>query len=114
MMDERLPARLEATAIIRRVESGGDFAAILNRGDPDRGALVLVLQTRGRFCGILERQMGADFRYDWVLSRADEDPNPEEIANLVAAKRRIDPDCWLIELDIADPERFIAETTFSA
>jgi len=25
----------------------------------------------------------------------------------------LDPDFWLIELDIADPERFIAETTSS-
>ena len=42
-MAERLPAHVEAAAIMRRVEAGGGFATVLRKGDPDRGTLTLVL-----------------------------------------------------------------------
>ena len=112
-MSERLPARLEATALIRRVESEGGFAAVLKKGDPDRGALTLIVRSRGAFHGLLEREMGPDFTYRWALSRAGEELGSDTLRDLVAAKQRFDPDFWLIELDVAQPERFIAETTSS-
>jgi hypothetical protein len=34
-----------------------------------------------------------------------------EIADFLARRARFDEDLWAIELDIAEPERFIAETT---
>jgi hypothetical protein len=37
----------------------------------------------------------------------------EEVAAFLANRRQFDPDLWLLELDIAEPERFIAETTAS-
>ena len=34
-----------------------------------------------------------------------------EIAEFLAKRARFDEDSWAVELDIAEPERFIAETT---
>jgi hypothetical protein len=110
-MAERLPAHIEAAAIVRRVGAEGGFAAVLNKGDPDRGALVLVLRRRGEFSGLLEREMGPDFRYRWVLSRSAADLDEQKLDELIRRKLRFDADSWLIELDVAEPERFIAETT---
>lgn len=112
-MGERLPANLEATAIMRRVQAEGGFAAVLKRGDPDRGALMLVVRGRGQLKGILDRELGPDFEYRWRLREADEAPGSNRFGELVAERVRFDPDSWLIELDIADPERFIAETIAS-
>ncbi len=112
-MDERLPAGLEAMAIIRRVQSQGGFAAVLRKGDPDRGALTLVVRGRGELKGILERELGQDFDYRWTLKPADEALGSAGLDEFIAARARFDADFWLIELDIADPERFIAETTSS-
>lgn len=112
-MAERLPARVEAAGIIRKVSAGGGFAAVLNKGDPDRGALVLILRSRGEFLGFLEREMGPDFTYRWSLSRGEETLDDASLDEIVRRKLRIDTDSWLIELDVADPERFIAETTSS-
>ena len=42
-MDERLPAHVEAAAILRRVEANGGFGAVLRKGDPERGSLVLLI-----------------------------------------------------------------------
>ena len=110
-MTERLPAHVEAAAIMRRVEAEGGFATVLRKGDPDRGALILVLQERGEFRGILERELGPNFTYEWIV----QDLSGFRIrrANSIARQARFDADLWLIELDIAEPERFIAETTGS-
>ena len=111
---ERLPANLEATAIMRRVQSEGGFAAVLRKGDPDRGTLTLVLRQRGEFHGLIERVMGPDFDYCWRLTNSDQDLGSGGLDRFIAAKARFDPDFWLIELDVADAERFVAETIASA
>ena len=114
-MAERLPAHLEAAAIIRRVQAQGGFAAVLRKGDPDRGALALLVHERGRFKAVLERAMGADFEYRWALTESEESLGSQEgLDRFVAARTRFDADFWLIELDIAETERFIAETISSA
>ena len=105
-MDDRLPSHVEVAGIIRRVEAGGDFATVLRKGDPDRGALTIIVRKRGEFRGILERELGPDFRYEWRFKSGGSD----FLNDLTAKKLQFDPDFWLIELDIADPERFIAET----
>jgi hypothetical protein len=109
-MAERLPAHVEVMAIMRRVQAEGGFAMVLKKGDPDRGALTLVLRQRGDFRGLLERVMGPDFQYRWSLTESAQDLSSDDLDRLVASRTRFDADFWLIELDIADPERFIAET----
>ena len=106
-MSERLPAHVEVAAVMRRAEAEGGFATLLRKGDPDRGAVTLVLEKRGEFCGILERELGPSFDYEWVFKPA----GSESVADFIARRERFDTDFWLIELDIAEPERFIAETT---
>jgi hypothetical protein len=112
-MTERLPAHVEAAGFIRRAEAEGGFAAILRKGDPDRGALTLIVREKGELRGFLERELGADFTYGWSFKRLDTPAEADSVADLVARKERFDPDFWLIELDVAEPERFIAETTRS-
>ena len=112
-MSERLPAHIEAGAIMRRAEAEGGFATVLRKGDPDRGAMVLILRERGRLYGLLERELGADFTYGWVLKRADDSESAGSFDEKIRRKAQFDADSWLIELDIATPERFIAETTAS-
>jgi hypothetical protein len=66
-LTERLPSKLEATALMRQVESGGGFATVAKRGDPDSGALILLVATRGRDVALVERRMGPDFDYRWTI-----------------------------------------------
>lgn len=113
MTHDRLPAHLEAAAIMRRAEASGGFAMVLRKGDPDRGALTLLLSERGEFRGILERELGPEFTYQWTFKQADERLGSDSLRDLVARRERFDADSWLIELDIAEPERFIAETIHS-
>ena len=111
MSDGRLPSGLEASAIIRRAEAEGGFATVLHRGDPDRGALLLVITSRGRHIACLERQLAMDGRDLWNAVGPSESDSSTKLAEFLARRTRFDADLWLIELDIAHPERFIAETT---
>lgn len=113
MSDERLPAGLEAASIVRRAQSAGDFATLLKRGDFDRGSIVLVVTSRGRHIAILERILNADGAYRWSRSDPADSTESQEVAAFLQKRARFDPDSWAIELDIANAERFIAETTLA-
>lgn len=110
-MSERLPAALEVGAIMRQVEGDGGFATILHRGDAERGTISLLVMRRGEAVALLERRMAADFTYRWAKVPSPAVENPSAWREWVADLSRIDPDCWIVELDVADAERFIAETT---
>jgi hypothetical protein len=110
----RLPTHVEAGGILRRVASAGDFATILRRGDAERGSLLLVVTSRGRHVAVLERVLTIDGPYRWQAIGPAESASSTEIADFLAKRARFDGDSWEIELDIADPERFIAETIASA
>jgi hypothetical protein len=109
--DERLPAHLEVAAIVRRAQTDGDFAAVIRKGDPDRGSLLLIVSSRGRHIACLERLLSANGAYAWDRIGPPESAGSTEVADFLAKRARFDEDSWAVELDIADPERFIAETT---
>lgn len=113
MTDARLPAELEATSLVRRIQADGDFATILRKGDPQSGSLLLVVTHRGQHFACLERVLNADGSYEWRHCGPSESATSQEVADFLAGRTRFDPDSWAIELDIAAPERFIAETTRS-
>lgn len=49
--------------------------------------------------------------YRWQRTGPADSASSMEIADFLARRARFDEDLWAIELDIADAERFIAETT---
>lgn len=112
-MDDRLPAALEVAAIMRRAETGGGFATVMKKGDADRGSLLLVIASRGRHVACLERVLGATGEYNWQTSGPADSTSSTELVEFLARRARFDEDLWSIELDIADAERFIAETIAS-
>jgi hypothetical protein len=110
-VSEQLPAHLEVASLIRRVAAAGDFATVVRRGDPDRGSLLLLVTTRGRHCACLERILNLAGGYHWEAVGPGDSASSAEVSDFVARRARFDEDLWAIELDIAEPERFIAETT---
>ena len=106
---DRLTAGLEVTSFLRLAEARGGFGTVLHKGDESRGSILLVVLERGRQTGFLERTLQASGQYEWSDSGPD-GADPARAAQYVAQRRRYDPDCWVIELDIPSSERFIAET----
>lgn len=113
MSQSRLPTSLEVAAILRRAQASGDFAIVIRKGDPDRGALLLAIAQRGQHIAFLERILTLDGDYAWQRSGPPESSSSTEIGDFLEKRARFDEDFWAIELDVADPERFIAETTLT-
>ena len=109
-MDDRLPTHVEVTAILRRAAASGGFATVIRKGDPERGSLLLQVTSRGTHMAFLERILSASGTYRWTPAGPSESAGSGEIWDFVSRRARFDEDLWAIELDIADPERFIAET----
>ena len=113
-MSARLATEIEVSALLRRINEGGDFATVLNKGDPERGALLLIIASRGRHAAFLERLLDLSGHYQWAKVGPGESADSAKVSEFLAKRTRFDGDLWAIELDIADPERFIAETLASA
>lgn len=113
-MSDRLPAKLEATALIRQAQSNGGFGTVLRRGDPDSGAILLLVMERGVPLAMIERQMAVDFNYRWTVAARGDALDRDKFHESIEIRSRFDADFWIIELDIPDGERFIAETIASS
>ena len=85
----------------------------MKKGDPERGSLLIFVSSRGRHVAILERVLALDGEYHWQVSNQPDSPGSVEMGDFLAKRARFDEDLWAIELDIAEPERFIAETTLA-
>jgi len=111
-MSARLATSVLASGLVRKAESEGGFAALLARGDPTAGSLIVILAERGRVQAILERILQPDGLYKWQSTGGqtieDNDKMPD-VPAFVARRRQFDPDLWVLELDIPSAERFAAE-----
>ena len=72
--------------------------------------MLLFVSSRGVHVAELERVLNLDGSYRWERVGPAESAGSMEIAHFLARRTRFDEDLWAIELDIADAERFIAET----
>ena len=108
-MEARLRSSILVNALQRRAESQGGFAAVLARGDPSAGAILVILAERGRRVKVLERLLERGEHYVWREVGGEALANEEQFKKFLDRRRRFDPDIWLIELDIASAERFAAE-----
>jgi len=105
----RLPAHLEVAAILRLAESQGGFAAVMARGERDAGTILLVTTCRGQGGVLYERMPALDGSRSFVATIRENPENPQEFSQYLARRGRQDPDIWVIEVDIAEPERFVAQ-----
>ena len=96
--------------MLRRIAAEGGFATVIKRGDEQRGSLLLFVSSRGAHVACLERVLNLDGSYRWQTAGPAESASSTEIADFLRRRARFDEDLWAIELDIAEPERFIAET----
>lgn len=106
-MDARIPAHIEASALIRRAQAEGGFAAVLHKGHETAGTLLIVLTENGTNTRAYERMPQMDGGRKWALSRAEDTENKKEFQEYLDRRRRQDDDLWIIELDVADGERLI-------
>ncbi len=95
-------------ALVRRVGQAGGFATVLAKGDATAGAILIVAQERGENARTWERGIGPNG--DVALIAVGPEDDAGAITDYWMKRRRNDPDLWVVELDVAQAERFAAET----
>lgn len=93
--------------LIRAVQAAGGFATVLNKGEREAGTILIVLTEKGADARLFERIPDAQGGRIWTATKAQDAENPFEFSEYLDRRRLRDPDLWIIELDIADGERFI-------
>lgn len=109
-MTPRLTSRMTIDALFRRVRAAGGFATVIARGNEIAGTILLLCRERGQPKSLLERTLDLDGNYRWTPCGPQDVESEATRDSYIQRRRDRDPDLWLIELDIADAERFAAET----
>ena len=105
----RLKSRFLVDLLLRRTEAAGGFATVLAKGDENSGIILVQCSDRGQPGPLLERRFGADGHYIWEAVGPSDPNDGESRANYQDRRRKSDPDLWIVELDIADAPRLVAE-----
>ena len=105
----RLPAHLEVSALIRAVETAGGFATVISKGDRDAGVVLILTIERGGGARLWERMPRLDGARGFAVARIQDTENMSEFDDYLRRRIAQDGDSWVIELDIANAERFVEE-----
>lgn len=102
MSDERLPTELWVRAHMRRCEVEGAFAAVLHRGDPTGGLVVLKLYRQGAGSRVLTQTRDLDGQIAWMPALENKEVSDREADTYIARAIKRDPDVWVIEIESRD------------
>lgn len=100
----RLTSDFWVAALTRRVFSAGDFAAVLNKGAAEAGAVHILV--RDRLGNVRLFRPAAQTSYDDAkpqdrLFSPAGDMEWDAIEKWLEKERRFDPDAWIVELELA-------------
>ncbi|MFS0772873.1 DUF1491 family protein [Sphingomonas sp. 1P08PE] len=103
-MSDRLPSGLLVSAMLRQANDRGGFGAVLAKGDPQAGAILVVVVEQG-VERLFERGIGAA-----GLPSLIESTPADDLPGYWRRRRQRDPDLWVIELNVPGAQRLVAET----
>ncbi|MEX0955421.1 MAG: DUF1491 family protein [Rhizobiaceae bacterium] len=99
----RLTSEFWVSALTRRLQTEGGFAAVVRRGATEAGAVFLILRTRAGDLSLYGPAPQADYdearpseRYFAPLVRIG---LQEDIDSKLEREMRFDPDVWIVELE---------------
>jgi len=110
MSTARLPTSVWVSGLIRRVQAAGGFATILHKGEATQGAVLVVSREKDGQEQVFSRVLGADGQRNWAVMARTDPATLDKVTQYIVAQRRYDPDLWVVELDIVEAQRFIADT----
>ena len=99
----RLKTELRVSALLRRAQSEGAFAAVLRRGDADAGALWVILR-HGKELLRYTEQMSMSGAREWYQDGPFEEAEMGLRVNKAVDR---DPDIWIVEVEDARGRAFL-------
>jgi hypothetical protein len=109
MIEPRLSAEMTVQSLLRKVSQEGGFGVVLRKGDRISGSILILCLEKGRDPRLLERMPSLDGPSTWHVIWPQDTDKKQDLDKYLERRTGFDPDIWLIELDIPDGERLIAE-----
>lgn len=104
----RLTSDFFVSHLVRRVFADGGFAAVARRGSEAAGAIFVISRPRtgaiALYSPASQTHSSADGDRRFMKESAGDDA---ELAARFAREARFDPDFWIVEIETAEPERYI-------
>ena len=97
----RVKAGLFVSMALRMGDKDGRPGAVLRRGDPDAGGILLVLRGREGL-SVLSQVRAADGEAAWMRGTGSAPVDQEGADGYIARQLRFDPDLWVIEFEAPD------------
>lgn len=99
-----------ASALIRRAEIAGAFAAVVRKGDPDGGAVLVKVSTLDGRAHLYAPARNGEGEKIWMDLSAGQLGVEEAAIDAYARKRaESDPDLWIIEIEDRAGRTFLTE-----
>ncbi len=109
-MSDELKADFWVSALVRRAEVGGAFAAIGRKGDPDAGVVLVKVATLDGKARLYAPALRGEAERVWIdLSAGSLGDDEREVDAYVRKRADTDPDLWLVEIEDRKGRNFLME-----
>jgi hypothetical protein len=97
----RVKAAIWVGMALRMGNAGGRYGAVVRKGDPDAGGVLVVLRNDKQVC-VLSQLRSSDGALAWMRATGA-GPVDDGIADsYIARQLKFDPDLWVIEFEAPD------------
>ncbi len=101
MAEDRVKAGIWVQVALRLGNAAGRYGAVLARGDPDAGGILVVLRGR-EGCSVLAQMRTAEGDPAWIRGTGPGAVDQPTADAYVARQRKFDPDLWVLEFESPD------------
>jgi hypothetical protein len=99
-----------ASALIRRAEIGGAFAAVARKGDSDAGAVLVKVSTLDRRARLYAPARDGQGERIWLdLSAGSLGDDEAQVDAAIRKRAETDPDLWVVEVEDKHGRHFLTE-----
>jgi len=113
-VDTRLPAHLEVNGFVRAAQAVGGFGMVLHKGERDGGTILIVMVENQGLGVLYERMPQLDGTRKWSQVKVQVSDNKSDFDYYLDRRSGQDPDVWIVELTVADRERFVRDNLTAA
>ncbi len=101
MSAPRVKAGIWVQMALRMGDADGRPGAVLRKGDPDAGGVLVVLHA-GHGMSVLSQVRATDGEAAWMRATGAEPVDQAAVDAYVARQVRYDPDIWVVEFEAPD------------
>jgi hypothetical protein len=111
-MSDELKADFWVSALLRRAQVAGAFAAVGRKGDPDAGVVLVKVATLNGKARLYAPAVRGEGERVWLdLSGGSLGDVEAEVDAYVRKRAETDPDLWLVEIEDRHGRHFLMEPT---